>query len=196
MDWESMGVGSDISRSQSSISLFSTLVVADAEAGFGGPLNNRAPAGTYAKTALVLGDLGDDLRQKASTMIGAADQALARLEELEQPPEEIASVIAALQRPSRELARSLAVARNTVAAAYAELQVTSNFSFLRGASHPDELVYTAAELGRALVQAAEAPDRRPHLLGCARRADPRVAPADGAGPATSPARGRSRGADH
>ena len=35
----------------------------------------------------------------------AADQALARLEELEQPPEEIASVIAALRRPSRELAR-------------------------------------------------------------------------------------------
>src|SRR5438067_7541717 len=31
--------------------------------------------------------------------------------------------------------------------AYAELDVTSNFSFLRGASHPDELVYTAAELG-------------------------------------------------
>src|SRR5262245_24888538 len=30
---------------------------------------------------------------------------------------------------------------------YAELDVTSNFSFLRGASHPDELVYTAAELG-------------------------------------------------
>src|SRR5207302_10824166 len=30
---------------------------------------------------------------------------------------------------------------------YAELNVTSNFSFLRGASHPDELVYQAAELG-------------------------------------------------
>ncbi|MCS7033378.1 MAG: PHP domain-containing protein, partial [Phycisphaerae bacterium] len=30
---------------------------------------------------------------------------------------------------------------------YAELDVTSNFSFLRGASHPDELVYTAASLG-------------------------------------------------
>src|SRR5687767_4133823 len=30
---------------------------------------------------------------------------------------------------------------------YAELDVTSNFSFLRGASHPDELVYTAAQLG-------------------------------------------------
>ena len=31
--------------------------------------------------------------------------------------------------------------------AYAELQVTSNFSFLRGASHPDELAITAAALG-------------------------------------------------
>ncbi|CAN5451358.1 hypothetical protein BH09PLA1_BH09PLA1_25630 [soil metagenome] len=30
---------------------------------------------------------------------------------------------------------------------YAELDVTSNFTFLRGASHPDELVYNAAELG-------------------------------------------------
>src|SRR2546423_4396896 len=30
---------------------------------------------------------------------------------------------------------------------YAELDVTSNFSFLRGASHPDELVYTAAQVG-------------------------------------------------
>jgi DNA mismatch repair protein MutS len=35
----------------------------------------------------------------------AADQALARLEELEQPPQELASVIASLHRPSRELAR-------------------------------------------------------------------------------------------
>lgn len=30
---------------------------------------------------------------------------------------------------------------------YTELQVTSNFSFLRGASHPEELIYRAAELG-------------------------------------------------
>ena len=37
-------------------------------------------------------------------------------------------------------------ARHT-AHAYAELDVTTNFSFLRGASHPDELVYRAAELG-------------------------------------------------
>ena len=34
---------------------------------------------------------------------------------------------------------------------YAELQVTSNFSFLRGASHPDELVVTAAALGHAAI---------------------------------------------
>ena len=30
---------------------------------------------------------------------------------------------------------------------YTELQVTSNFSFLRGASHPEELVEYASELG-------------------------------------------------
>ncbi len=35
------------------------------------------------------------------------------------------------------------------AAAYAEMAVTSNFSFLRGASHPEELVNQARELGLA-----------------------------------------------
>ncbi|MEE8172790.1 MAG: error-prone DNA polymerase, partial [Alphaproteobacteria bacterium] len=35
--------------------------------------------------------------------------------------------------------------------AYAELQVTSNYSFLRGASHPRELVARAAELGHAAI---------------------------------------------
>ncbi len=34
---------------------------------------------------------------------------------------------------------------------YAELQVTTNFSFLRGASHPDEMVIAAAALGLAAV---------------------------------------------
>ena len=34
---------------------------------------------------------------------------------------------------------------------YAELQVTTNFSFLRGASHPDELVVTAAALGHSAI---------------------------------------------
>jgi error-prone DNA polymerase len=41
--------------------------------------------------------------------------------------------------------------RGGAAPAYAELQITSNFSFLRGASHPDELVLTAAALGLAAV---------------------------------------------
>ncbi|MBW7849094.1 MAG: error-prone DNA polymerase [Rhodospirillales bacterium] len=36
-------------------------------------------------------------------------------------------------------------------ARYAELQVTTNFSFLRGASHPDELVLAAAALGHSAV---------------------------------------------
>jgi error-prone DNA polymerase len=34
---------------------------------------------------------------------------------------------------------------------YAELQVTTNFSFLRGSAHPDELVLTAAALGHQAV---------------------------------------------
>ncbi len=34
---------------------------------------------------------------------------------------------------------------------YAELQVTSNYSFLRGASHPDELVLQAAVLGHSAI---------------------------------------------
>jgi error-prone DNA polymerase len=34
---------------------------------------------------------------------------------------------------------------------YAELQVTTNFSFLRGAAHPDELVLTAAALGHQAI---------------------------------------------
>ena len=38
----------------------------------------------------------------------AADQAVARLQELEQPPQEIAAVIASLQKPSRELAQEYA----------------------------------------------------------------------------------------
>jgi len=35
--------------------------------------------------------------------------------------------------------------------AYAELQTTTNFGFLRGASHPDELVFTAKALGIAAL---------------------------------------------
>ena len=38
---------------------------------------------------------------------------------------------------------------------YAELQVTSNFSFLRGASHPEELAVTAAALGQRALAVAD-----------------------------------------
>ena len=34
---------------------------------------------------------------------------------------------------------------------YVELQVTSNFSFLRGASHPEELVAEAVKLGHRAI---------------------------------------------
>src|ERR1700758_4564155 len=39
--------------------------------------------------------------------------------------------------------------------AYAELAVTTNFSFLRGASHPQEIVARAAELGLAAIGIAD-----------------------------------------
>ncbi|MGA8612344.1 MAG: PHP domain-containing protein, partial [Xanthobacteraceae bacterium] len=39
--------------------------------------------------------------------------------------------------------------------AYAELAVTTNFSFLRGASHPQELVAAAGELGLAAIGIAD-----------------------------------------
>jgi error-prone DNA polymerase len=38
---------------------------------------------------------------------------------------------------------------------YAELQVSTNFSFLRGASHPDELAMQAAALGHAAIGVAD-----------------------------------------
>src|SRR6185437_9960488 len=39
--------------------------------------------------------------------------------------------------------------------AYAELAVTSNFSFLRGASHPGDFVARAAQLGYAAIGIAD-----------------------------------------
>src|ERR1700680_90965 len=39
--------------------------------------------------------------------------------------------------------------------AYAELAVTTNFSFLRGASHPQEMVARAGELGLAAIGIAD-----------------------------------------
>ena len=37
------------------------------------------------------------------------------------------------------------------AAGYAELCVTTNFTFLTGASHPEEIIVRAAELGLAAI---------------------------------------------
>jgi len=51
--------------------------------------------------------------------------------------------------------------------AYAELAVTTNFSFLRGASHPEELVATADELGLAAIGIAD----RNSLAGAVRAYD-------------------------
>src|SRR3990167_2892862 len=70
---------------------------------------------------------------------------------------------------------------------YAELAVTTNFSFLRGASHPEELVRRAAELG---LQAIGVADRntlagvvRAHLaakeIGLKLLVGPRLVPVDG-----------------
>src|ERR1700689_5093492 len=39
--------------------------------------------------------------------------------------------------------------------AYAEFAVTTNFSFLRGASHPEEMVAAADELGLAAIGIAD-----------------------------------------
>jgi error-prone DNA polymerase len=39
--------------------------------------------------------------------------------------------------------------------AYAELAVTTNFSFLRGASHPEEMVMAAEQLGLAAIGIAD-----------------------------------------
>ncbi|MFN7191132.1 MAG: PHP domain-containing protein, partial [Rhodospirillales bacterium] len=45
--------------------------------------------------------------------------------------------------------------RATASATYAELQVTTNFSFLRGASHPHEFVATAKALGHCAIGSAD-----------------------------------------
>jgi len=50
-------------------------------------------------------------------------------------------------------------------AGYAELCAMSNFSFLRGASHPEEMVARAAELGLAAIAIAD----RNSLAGVVRR---------------------------
>src|SRR5438067_11514107 len=53
-------------------------------------------------------------------------------------------------KPARKIPSSRGIGPDPISG-YAELQVASNFSFLRGASHPDELVLTAAALGHRAV---------------------------------------------
>src|ERR1043165_3804659 len=47
------------------------------------------------------------------------------------------------------------VSARSVRMSYAELAVTTNFSFLRGASHPSEFVEQAALLGHAAIGIAD-----------------------------------------
>src|SRR5271169_2275375 len=54
-------------------------------------------------------------------------------------------------RPSALPRPPIAGERAIASIPYAELDVVSNFSFLRGASHPDELVNRAAELGYTAI---------------------------------------------
>ena len=56
---------------------------------------------------------------------------------------------------STEEIRARAEQARAHAPPYAELQVTSNFTFLTGASHPDELVHQAALLGHRAIAAAD-----------------------------------------
>ena len=64
---------------------------------------------------------------------------------------------------------------------YAELDVTSNFSFLRGSSHPDELVYQAATLGYRALAITDHPDLADAIrtiearVYCVARADAKLA---------------------
>ena len=53
------------------------------------------------------------------------------------------------KRPASRPSRSLPTTASPVP--YAELHVTTNFTFLTGASHPEELVEQAAALGHAAI---------------------------------------------
>ena len=59
------------------------------------------------------------------------------------------------QFPIRKRARKTGQDGGSPPARYVELQVSSNFSFLRGASHPEELAVTAAALGHCALAVAD-----------------------------------------
>ncbi|MEM9799043.1 MAG: error-prone DNA polymerase [Planctomycetota bacterium] len=61
-----------------------------------------------------------------------------------------------VQHPAKTTGEPLpAISAGEAAAPYAELAASSNFSFLRGASHPEELVHTAAALGHRAAAIAD-----------------------------------------
>ena len=55
------------------------------------------------------------------------------------------------EQPIQKVKPQVAVKAARAKGPYAELQVTSNFSFLRGGSHPEEMVARGAELGCAAI---------------------------------------------
>ncbi len=78
----------------------------------------------------------------------------------ESPPQKIVQHPAKAGGPTGPQGDAEADAGRTPARApatttYAELAVTSNFSFLRGASHPEEFVHTAAALGHRYTAIAD-----------------------------------------
>src|ERR1700761_1788386 len=66
-------------------------------------------------------------------------------------------LLALPRRPLRPRSRRLALIRPWAVrmSAYAEIAVTTNFSFLRGASHPGEFVEQAAQLGLSAIGIAD-----------------------------------------
>ncbi|MEM1453175.1 MAG: error-prone DNA polymerase [Planctomycetota bacterium] len=60
-----------------------------------------------------------------------------------------------VQHPARTAPGEAPAERPEASTPYAELAVASNFSFLRGASHPEELVHTAAALGHRAAAIAD-----------------------------------------
>jgi hypothetical protein len=75
--------------------------------------------------------------------------------------------------------------RTRTSARYVELSVTSNFTFLKGASHPEELVARAADLGHSAVAITDEQTLGGIVRGARR-----------GGRAGDPARGRCLGCVH
>ena len=58
-------------------------------------------------------------------------------------------------KPPNRAGSCMGCSRDAMSAAYAELAITSNFSFLRGASSPEEFAAQAVKLGFAGIGIAD-----------------------------------------